>query len=328
MKKFLLVDASNLYFRIKHICQGDAETKASLGLHIVLNSMKTIHKRFNIDHVVWCLEGSSWRKEIDPTYKLTRQNTLAMRTQKERDEDNIYFGIMHSLNDFLREKTNVSVLQSVGLEADDFVAGWIDRHPNDEHLILSGDSDFYQLLAPNVSIYDGVDEEHVTIEGVYGKDGNQKLDKKTKEPMRIDPEYALFKKIVRGDASDNILSAYPGVREKGSVKKPGIREAFNDRNSKGYDWNSFMLTEYYDDDGKKVKVIDKFNVNKFLIDLRSQPEEIKVLMNQVIEDVINKPIVSQVGFNLIQFAGTYSLEQIKKTPTPISQVLASPYKKV
>ena len=39
---------------------------------------------------------------------------------------------------------------------------------------------------------------------------------------------------MRGDPSDNIFSAYPGVRTKGTKNKIGLTEAFEDRNSKGY----------------------------------------------------------------------------------------------
>ena len=48
---------------------------------------------------------------------------------------------------------------------------------------------------------------------------------------------------MRGDPSDNIFSAYPGVRTKGTRNKIGLREAFADRQTKGYTWNNLMLTK-------------------------------------------------------------------------------------
>ena len=49
-------------------------------------------------------------------------------------------------------------------------------------------------------------------------DGNGRpvKDKKTKEQkMPGDPEWLLFEKCIRGDTSDNIFSAYPGVSQEG-----------------------------------------------------------------------------------------------------------------
>ena len=40
----------------------------------------------------------------------------------------------------------------------------------------------------------------------------------------IDPEFVLFEKCVRGDSPDNIFSAYPGARLKGTKNKTGIQK--------------------------------------------------------------------------------------------------------
>ena len=116
------------------------------------------------------------------------------------------------------------------------IAMWIQQHPDDEHIIVSTDSDFYQLLAPNVIQYNGTTDEIVSLEGFKSaKTGEWVKDKKTgekKEP--INPEYALFEKCVRGDPTDNIFSAYPGARKKGSKNKTGIIEAFEDPRSRWF----------------------------------------------------------------------------------------------
>ena len=336
MRKFILVDASNLFYRIKHTSgQGlDPNTKASLGIHMVLASLRHIWKKFDGTHLVWCLEGYSWRKALDSNYKKNRQNKLDMRTRREIDEDEVYFEAMNDFNKFLQEHTNVTVLQSYGLEADDFIAGWIKYHPDDFHIVLSGDSDFYQLLAGNVVLYDGVQNHLITNEGMYDDSGNPVLDKKTGRAIVLNPEYELFKKIIRGDTSDCVASCYPGVREKGSEKKPGILEAFNDRIEKGFHWNNFMQTEYtkmVQKDGvdveEKVKVLDGYEHNKLLIDLQQQPEELKEILNDVIESEITKPHKSMVGIWLLKLSGKYSLNQIAKTPQEYSCILSAPYTK-
>jgi hypothetical protein len=47
---------------------------------------------------------------------------------------------------------------------------------------------------------------------------------------------------MRGDPTDNVFSAYPGVRTKGSKNKVGLMEAYEDRNSKGFNWNNSNAT--------------------------------------------------------------------------------------
>lgn len=331
MRKFILIDASNLFFRIKHTSgiHIDPDTKASLGIHMVLTSMRNIWKKFEGDHLVWCLEGHSWRKKYSSLYKKTRQTKLDLRTQSEKDQDDVYFEAMHDFNNFLKERTNVTVLQGEGLEADDCIAGWIRYHPDDFHVVLSGDSDFYQLLAENVVLYDGIQNHLTTIDGVYDDKGNPVLDKKTGLATVLDPEYELFKKIIRGDTSDCIPSCYPSIREKGSLKKPGIKEAFNDRFDKGCHWNNFMQHEWEDEDDSgrkfKVKVSERYDLNKLLIDLKEQPEEIKLILNDVIETAITHPPKPMIGIWLLKLSGKYSLAQIAKTPHDYSCILSATY---
>ena len=89
---------------------------------------------------------------------------------------------------------------------------------NDNHIIVSSDSDYYQLLSPNVKQYNGITQELITLEGVYNDKGKPVIDKKTKEPKQIgDPEWLLFEKCIPGDTSDNVsqcISWCPQERHK------------------------------------------------------------------------------------------------------------------
>jgi hypothetical protein len=153
-----------------------------------------------------------------------------------------------------------------------------------------------------------------THEGYFDEKGKRVVDKKTKEVKPApDPEWLLFEKCMRGDTSDNVFSAYPGVREKGTKNKVGLREAFADRNSKGYNWNNLMLQKWTDHEGVEHRVLDDYNRNKLLCDLTAQPAEIK----QIISDVINAEEhttknVSQVGIRLLKFCSTYDLQKISE----------------
>ena len=124
-----------------------------------------------------------------------------------------------------------------GMKADDVIARWIALHPQDEHYVISSDTDFVQLLAPNVSQYNGITDELHTVTGIFDAKGRRVQDKKTKTDKMIpDPEWLLFEKCMRGDTSDNVFSAYPGVREKGTKNRVGLREAFEDRMNRGFNF--------------------------------------------------------------------------------------------
>ena len=70
--------------------------------------------------------------------------------EKEQEEDKLFWETFDEFKKFIYEKTNCTVLQHPQLEADDLIAGFIQCHPTDDHVIISSDTDFHQLLAENV----------------------------------------------------------------------------------------------------------------------------------------------------------------------------------
>ena len=209
----------------------------SLGfaIHVTLNSVSKSFRDQRGDHVVFCLEGRSWRKDFYEPYKKNRAVARAALTEAEAEEDRLFWETFDALKQFLSERTNCTVLQHPELEADDLIAGFIQSHPGDHHTIVSSDTDFHQLLAENVNQYNGITDELYTIKGIFDKKGAPVTDKKTKEAKSIpDPKWILFEKCMRGDPTDNIFSAYPGVRTRGSKNKVGLQEAFADKDKKGF----------------------------------------------------------------------------------------------
>jgi 5'-3' exonuclease len=212
------------------------------------------------------------------------------------------------------------------LEADDLVAGWIQSHPADQHIIVSSDTDFYQLLSENVKQYNGVADELHTIQGIFDKKGSPVKDKKTKEAKKIpDPKWILFEKCMRGDPTDNIFSAYPGVRTVGSKNKVGLTEAFEDKTSKGFAWNNLMLQRWADHNGQEHRVLDDYERNRILVDLSAQPEEIKALITETISAGSQPKNISQVGLYFMKFCGKYDLVKIGDQAQEYAQWLSSQY---
>lgn len=325
---YILVDTLNMFFRARHVVQGaDIETKVGMAMHIMFNSINKVWRDFKGTHVVACFEGRSWRKDFYTGYKANRAVARAALTPKEAAEDKAFFEGFDAIKDFIMTKSNCSYLQHERCEADDFIARWIQTHPEDDHIIVSSDSDFYQLLAPNVKQFNGITKQLITLEGIFDEKGKPVVDKKTKEPKKVeDPKWILFEKCMRGDPTDNVFSAYPGVREKGTKNKVGLREAFADRDNKGYNWNNMMLQRWVDHEGVEHRVRDKYEFNKTLIDLTQQPEDIKLALDEVIKGVVNKAPVKQVGLHFVKFCGKWNLVNVADRMTEHSDYLGATYK--
>ena len=324
---YILVDTANTFFRARHVVQGSADIKLGMAFHITFNSIKKAWNDFNGSHVVFCLEGRSWRKDFYKPYKANRAENRAAMTQKEQEEDKLFWEAFDEFKNFITEKTNCTVLHHPQLEADDLIAGFIQNHPKDKHVIISTDSDFYQLIAPNVSQYNGVQEHHITHEGVFDAKGKAVIDKKTKEVKPApNPEWLLFEKCMRGDTSDNVFSAYPGVRTKGTSKKVGLTEAFEDRKSKGFAWNNLMLQRWTDHNGVEHRVLEDYERNRRLIDLSHQPDEIKKIIVETINTATtaNKN-VNQVGIRLMKFCHLYDLKKIAEQAQSYAEPLNARY---
>jgi 5'-3' exonuclease len=301
------------------------EEKIAMALHLTLASTNQIVKRFGIDHVAFCLEGKSWRKSYYAPYKKNRVVDTLSQTEAEVEENKLFWETYDTFIQFLKGKTNVSVLHDPKAEADDLIARFIHLHPEDETFIISTDTDYLQLITPKVKQYSGVTGELITLEGYFDDKDRPVKDKEKNPKLLEDPQYLLFKKCMRGDATDNVFSAWPGVREKGSSKKAGLIEAYADRTKRGFDWNNMMLQRWTDHDGNEVRVRDAYERNRVLIDLTAQPDDVKLSVDTNIREGVRRTTIPQVGIHLMKFASKFSLNKIADNAETYAKWLNSPY---
>jgi 5'-3' exonuclease len=327
MSTYILVDTANTFFRARHVVRGDIDTKVGMALHITLNSVKKAWTDFKADHVVFCLEGRSWRKDFYAPYKRNRQVARDKLSPTEAEEDTAFWEIFDEFKNFVTEKTNCTVMRHPQLEADDLIAGWVQAHPNDNHVIISTDGDFAQLIASNVQQYNGVSNTIITHEGYFDdKKREPIIDKKTKEVKPApNPKWQIFEKCMRGDTSDNVFSAYPGVRVKGTKNKVGLTEAFEDKATKGFNWNNMMLQRWTDHEGVEHRVLDDYNRNVVLCDLTAQPEHIKELITTTIKEHAVPKTVDQVGMRLMKFCAKWDMQRIADQAQSYAEPLNARY---
>ena len=326
---YALIDTANTFFRARHIASRNSTTweKIGMALPLTLASVNQAVRRFGIDHVVFATEGRSWRKDFYKPYKANRKLDESAMTEEEVEENKMFWETYEALTTFIREKTNASILRHPNAEADDIIARFIYLHPNDTHYIISSDTDYVQLITENVHQYNGVSNQLIKLSGYYDEKDRLIIDKKTKEAKTLgDPQFLLFEKCMRGDSTDNVFSAYPNVRTKGSKNKVGLIEAYEDRTRQGFNWNNMMLQRWVDHDGVEQRVRDCYERNRVLIDLTAQPQDIKDKVDETIRTGVRVQTTPQVGVHFMKFCGKYELQKISESAEAYAKWLNSPYK--
>ncbi len=327
MKKYLIIDTQNMFMRAVHVTRGDAEQRASMSLHIMLASIAQAWRMFEADHIVFALECSNannWRRTVDPRYKVNREATRAAASVKEQEEGTIIFSVLNDLIFFLQEKTNATVLQCSIAEADDMIARWVQLHPDEKHVIISSDKDFHQLVKPNVIQYDGVNKKVFTSNTEFAS-LDTSLDRDITIEQIEDPEWLLFEKIVRGDSGDNVFSAFPGVRVKGTKQKVGIIDAFKDRDNQGYNWHTFMNSKWTDHNNVDHIVKDDFARNTKLVDLSSHPVDVINEMDITIFDAASEEPVLKVSIPFMKFCNKHELVKMLDRAAEFKSIFLSRY---
>jgi hypothetical protein len=208
-------------------------------------------------------------------------------------------------------------------------------------VIVSSDSDFVQLVAPNVRLYNGINDHLFTVDGVQDAKGkalaftvesNSKIKVGKPDPNFVAPtdyyRWALFLKCMRGDPGDNVFSAYPGAPVKGTKNRVGLTEAFADRTKRGYSWNNLMLQRWTDHNTQEHKVLDDYERNCELIDLTAQPDDIKLAVDTAIREQVSHKDVGMVGAHFLKFCGRYELNKLSEHADAIGRWLNETYKGV
>jgi hypothetical protein len=132
---------------------------------------------------------------------------------------------------------------------------------------------------------------------------------------------------MRGDVSDNIFSAYPGVRTVGSKNKVGLKEAYEDKDSKGFAWNNLMLQRWTDHNEVEHRVLDDYLRNVVLVDLTAQPDNIKIKIAETIavgSQALSRPMI---GAQFLKFCGKYDLVKMSEQADSFVKFLEASYPK-
>lgn len=191
--RILLLDAHNLFHRSRHGFDSGVDRVT----YNFFNSFKSLLFRFKPDLVYLVLEGEPKKnKELLPEYKADR----------EPSPDD--FVIQCRQIKTLLMMTPVIQVRHPDFECDDVLYTIaVDKHPNDDIVIVSTDSDFIQVLRQhrNISLWNPVKKIFVA---------------------KPDYDYVIWKAL-RGDKTDNVPSVRRGLNDEKAfeiIQTPGMLE--------------------------------------------------------------------------------------------------------
>lgn len=304
-KKYLVLDMHNLFHRSYFAVSNDRshvnEDHVGLTFHSALFTLRRLHTLFRPSKTVAVFdEGESWRSLYTKTddcisQKIYKDHRRKGMTKSQKEAYMAFRRSVHEFRSLLDERTKIICLSRNLLEADDLIASFVHSFPLDTKLVVSSDSDMLQLLAePNTQIIDPVTAK-----------------KRTLEEYDRSPRYFLFEKCIRGDVSDNVQSAFPGVR------KTRIKEAFKDQfvlaNLMGEKWTSH--------DGREFVVRDLYEENQMLIDLSMSPESVREMAKETVMEAVNRER-KYSDFHMLKFLGQKGLKNIAEDLGQFTKIFA------
>jgi 5'-3' exonuclease len=198
----IIVDLSNLYYKNYFTHQDqkvlvENEEIMTGGIYGFIRSLRKLQRDFlSEEGQVYILADNfsskdSYRKQIDPAYKLNRK----------KYQDSFYRGIDFLALILMNTSNKIFTVQVESYEADDLVPAVLDSFDKyDKVLIVSDDLDYSRVIKENVDWYKN--------KIIYNKDNF-----KEKYGFYPTEEKVVLYKVIRGDASDNIEIGVKGIRE-------------------------------------------------------------------------------------------------------------------
>ncbi len=188
----LVVDGSNLLFQMYYgmpariLGRDGRPIQGTLGF---IGALGKVIRRLKPDYAVVLFDGEchNERTDIDPNYKANRPDYSELEETP-----------FSQLPDIFRALTQwgIPYRETTCCEADDWIAGYAKQYTGLPITILSQDSDFFQLITDNVTVFRYRGESSVLCDRAY-----------IREKLGIEPEqYADWKAMV-GDSADNIKGA-------------------------------------------------------------------------------------------------------------------------
>ncbi len=157
----IILDANNICHIAKHTIKDLSYKGEDVGIIFgFLRQIFYLSNKFKTDKFIFAWDsGKSFRKSIYPEYKAKRKERLEGAPIDEKRAFKQFFIIRKEVLPAIGFKNNFIL---TGYEADDIIGSIIKNNSSIEFLIVSTDSDLYQLLSSHVRIYNSRKKEIYT----------------------------------------------------------------------------------------------------------------------------------------------------------------------
>jgi len=304
MSNYLCFDISNLLFRTFYANKSEDDvTIAGLAHHQSLLTLQKYYNKYKPDKIIMAFDRSNWRVKYTKStecisgkvYKAHRRKNMSVSELEKYDR---FKDHLSTFEEIMTRYTSVVCLAADGLEADDLIGGFCQQYASkDNHItVISTDKDFIQLLGlTNVKLVEPAKGENRTL-----------------AEWNNSAELFMFEKLFRGDAGDNVQSAYPRIR------KTRILKAWNDP----IELVNIKQEDFTDHRGVTIKVNDILKENELLMDLSKQPAHIRKLIKDTITAEMKNPGTYSF-FDFLQFLGKYDMKKLTGNIENFAKMLSS-----
>lgn len=254
MKKNLLIDISNVYWRCAYVAHVEGNKQYmiqpeiySYWKHLTMKSILSIVNKESWDKVIFCYDARGyWRHKIYPAYKANRAKNRA----KSPIDFETFVVEINQFTEGLKENfDSVYHIEVNDAEADDVAAVITEELSNNGEyvLIMTGDKDYKQLIKhKNVEVFDPITKKKMTS-------------------LNINTEMEI--KYVMGDRGDNIFAIKPKT---GKVRAAALVESGEIHNLHNkYHTAPQTLTE------EETEMVKKYELNRQLISFEYIPANIR-----------------------------------------------------
>lgn len=194
-RKILIVDGSNLLFQMFFGMPSRIYNEQGIGIWGVLGfvgALLKIVRQTNPTHLTVLFDGDNENKRtlINNDYKANR-----IDYSQARDEENPYSQLTYVYQAL--QYLGITYAETTNCEVDDWISSYTSLYGKDNEIVVSSfDSDFFQLISDNVSILRYRGDKSILCTPKY-----------LREKYEIEPyQYADFKSLT-GDKADNIVGA-------------------------------------------------------------------------------------------------------------------------
>lgn len=291
---------------------------------LMIRSINLVLKTFPvIDNIIFVADGGSWRNsDLNIPYFLEVEDVRYKGNRIQSDEidwDSIFKGYEDFLS--ILKQHNINVCKEESIEGDDWCYWWskILNEQNTNVIIWSKDKDLKQLVKTDtnkcftvcwdrelgVTCLDVEDDYFdFLLNYTYSENENifRSVCNKSVSVNKINPNNIIVDKIIRGDASDNILPIIlkkPKSQNSTRLYKVSPKDinnslnVFNDSDIKTY-INTLCSGPYKNriDDKTENDVYEHFLYNRSLVVLNENvyPERIKEILNKYTTYQCNKDL--------------------------------------